>query len=95
MAVGSYLNKDYLNSRVSNAVIGLRNQIDDIQRVYAFFENENNADELAAIYTAEELFEIKRVLDPLAKLARAAYAQDTIPVQDNHFYWAFTVTGPN
>jgi hypothetical protein len=95
MAVGSFLNRDYLNARVSNVVIGVRNQLDDVLRVYTFFQNENNSDELAAIYSQAELFEINRALAPLAKVARAAHNQDTIPVQDDHFFWADTVTGPN
>lgn len=92
MGVGYPINKGTLDNRAGYLVISLRQTFEGIDTYAQFLAEHDDAYLIDLGYEQEDCDLLRAAIGALAKLARVARAQDTVPAADNFFFHAKKLT---
>lgn len=93
--IGYPTDKATVDARVGNAVIALRNQLEDAQRIKAWIDTQTDAQLIALGYVQADVDVLRPAFTDLANLAKIANGQATQPAANNFFFWGGKLTGLN
>jgi hypothetical protein len=95
MAAGYPADKPAVDARIGSLIISLRDQLEDITRVKAWFDRQPDADLIAQGWSTDDVATMKSAFTDLDKLAKIANGQATQATQNDFFFWADKLTGLN